>query len=283
MTKTKLNSFCLLNGKLQKEKDAKISVNDIGLHRSYGVFEVLRTYNGKAFLLKEHLDRLYNSAKEINLKIPYNKTQISEYINTLLAKNSHKESLIKILITGGESDDGMTPKNKPTFLILTKNLHGSKKKIYEKGVKLITYEHERFIPTAKTLHYVQLLKSLKRLKNEKAFTLLYTSNGHILEGATCNIFFFNGRNLITPKTDVLNGITRDLVTKLASKYFVIQHKEVKLETIRSCKEAFLTLTTKGIVPVVKINKQMIGKGIPGSNTKLVMELFNEYVENFKKT
>lgn len=278
----KNNLYCFLNGKIVKENNAKISVNDIGIHRGYGVFEVLRTYNSKPFMVKEHLERLFNSAEKINLKIPYSKKQITDYINTLLVKNSHEESMIKILITGGESDDGVIPKNKPTFLILVKILHIPKKEIYEKGVKIITFEHQRFLPTVKTLHYVQLIKSLETLRKEDAFTLLYTSNGHVLEGATCNIFFFKGGNLITPKTNVLNGITRDLVIKLASKNFTIKQKKVKLDMIRSCDEAFLTLTTKGIVPVVKIDDQIIGKGKVGSNTKSIMKIFNKHIGYFNK-
>jgi branched-chain amino acid aminotransferase len=92
---------CFLNGKILDERDAKISVNDIGLHRNYGVFEVLRTYNGAPFLLKEHLNRLFKSAKEIGLVIPYSKKEISENISKILQKNKEVESLIKILVTGG--------------------------------------------------------------------------------------------------------------------------------------------------------------------------------------
>lgn len=272
--------YCLLNGKFLKENDAKISVNDIGLHRGYGVFEVLRTYNRKPFLLKEHLDRLFSSAAEIDLKVPYNRTEISTYTYKLLNKNKYKESLIKILVTGGVSNDGMTPNNKPTFLILTKNLKPTKKEVYENGVKLITYEHERFMPSAKTLNYIHLMKSFKKLKKEKAFTLLYVSKGRVLEGATCNIFMFKNNALITPDDGVLNGITRNLTLQLAKKHFSIQQRKVSLSELLKSDEVFVTLTTKGIVPIVKIDNFKIGKGIPGNKTKQMIGLLEEYIENF---
>ena len=271
-----------MNGKFIDERDAKISVNDIGLHRNYGVFEVLRTYNGAPFLLKEHLNRLVKSAKEIGLVVPYSKKEISENISKILQKNKEEESLIKILVTGGESKDGMNPGIKPTFLILTKPLPVTDKDIYKKGVKLITYEHKRFIPSAKTLNYIQLIKSFKELKKEKAFTLLYTSDGNVSEGATCNIFFYKSKKLITPKTGVLNGITRNLVIKLAGKNFTVDQKDIKLGILNSSEEVFITMTTKGIVPVVKIDKHTIGNGKPGKNTKIIMKLFDKYINNFIK-
>jgi branched-chain amino acid aminotransferase len=176
----------------------------------------------------------------------------------------------------------MNPGINPTFLILARLLPETDKDIYKKGVKLITYEHKRFIPSAKTLNYIQLIKSFKKLKKEKAFTLLYTSEGNISEGATCNIFFFKRKKLITPKTGILNGITRNLVIKLAGKNFIVQQKDVKLGILNFSEEAFITMTTKGIVPVVKIDKHTIGNGKPGKNTKIIMKLFDKYINNFIK-
>ncbi len=272
-----------LNGKFVKEKEATISINDLGLLRSYGVFDVLRTYNGKPFLLNEHLSRFFTSAKEVNLKIPYAKPAISKHIFQLLKKNGQKESLIKIVITGGVSEDGMTPGNKPTLLIITKNLLPAKKEVFEKGVKLITYEHERFMPSAKTLNYIHLMKSFPRLKKEKAFTLLYTTKGRVSEGATCNIFIFKKGTLITPNSEILNGITREYILKLAKKLFPIQKRKVYLKELLRADEAFITLTTKGIVPVIKVNKQLIGSGKPGPKTKQLMKFFEEEIIRFSKS
>lgn len=274
--------YCFLNGKFIKESRAKISVNDIGLHRGYGVFEVLRTYFGKPFLLNEHLKRLLSSSKEINLKVPYSNNEISKFIYILLAKNKHKESLIKILLTGGETKDGITPKTKPTFLILAKNLKKQKKEIYKNGVKLITYEYERFIPSAKTLNYIHLVKSLNRLEKEKAFTLLYTSNGKVLEGATCNIFIVKDNKLITPDKDILNGITRNLVLRLASKHLSIHQRKLSLKELYSSDEAFLTLTTKGIVPVISVDNKKIGNGKPGEYSKQLIALFDKFINTSHK-
>lgn len=269
------SDFYFLNGKIVKEKHATISINDLGLLRGYGIFDVLRTYNGKPFLLKEHLARFFTSSKEVNLKVPYTKADIIKHISQLLKKNKHPEALIKIVLTGGESPDGMTPGNNPTFMIITKKMLPVKKELFTKGVKLITYEHERFMPSAKTLNYIHLMKSYPRLKKEKAFTLLYVSKGRISEGATCNIFMFKKGTLVTPNSEILNGITREFVLRLTEKHFPIQKRKVRLKELLLADEAFITLTTKGIIPVVKIDNYKIGNGKPGPKTKTLIKLFDE--------
>ncbi len=281
MVKTK-NPYCFLNGKFIKESDAKISINDIGLHRGFGIFEVLRTYNGKAFLLDNHLKRLVNSSKEIGLKVPFTNKEIAGFIDKLIIKNKHKDSLIKILVTGGESEDGITLGSKSTFVILDKKLKEPGKELYKKGVKLITFEHERIIPSAKTLNYLQLIKSQKNLKKERALTLLYVSKGKVLEGSTCNIFIFKGKKLITPKDGILKGITRELTINLANKVFTVVQKEVKIKDLLSSDEAFITSTTKGIVPLVKVDNYTIGNGKPGKNTEKLIKIFDEYTKEFSR-
>ena len=271
------NPYCFINGKIVKENRAKISVNDIGLHRGYGVFEVLRTYNGKPFLLNEHLKRLNRSGSNLNLKIPYNKNEISKIVNTLIEKNKFPESLVKIIVTGGESSDGVTIAKKPTIIILNKLLPPVDPKIYQRGVKLLTFEYQRFIPLVKNLNYIELLRNQKRLKKEKAFNLLYISDAKVLEGATCNIFIFKNNKLITPDNLILKGTTRNLVLKLARKHFRIEKRDVMLKELLNSDEVFITSTSKGIVPVVQIDNKIIKYGKPGSNTKKIIILFNQFI------
>lgn len=273
------SDYYFINGKFIKDNKAKISVNDLGLLRGYGVFDVIRTYNGKPFLLKEHLDRFFASAKKVGLKISYTKNKISVLISQLLKKNHQKESLIKLVLTGGQSKDGMTPEGKPTFIIINKYLPPISQELFTKGVKILTYEHQRFMPETKTLNYLQLMKFFPELKKHKAFTLLYKSKGIVSEGATNNLFFFKKDTLITPNSEILNGITREYILNLAKKHFQIQKRIVYLEELLNADEAFLTLTTKGIIPVVKIDNSIIGSGKPGPKTKILINLFSKSISD----
>ncbi len=275
-------NFCFLNGKIIKENEAKFGIFDIGIQRGYGIFEVLRTYNKTPFLLEEHIQRLFTSAKKINLKIPYSKNKISQEIHKLLKINKeNKDSLIKIIVTGGESQDGLSPGKKPTFLLTTRKLKEPNKNLYTQGVRVLTLKYQRDLPSVKTLNYIELVKSWKTLKKKKAFTLLYIKNKKVLEGATSNIFLFRKNKLLTPKSGILRGITRNLVLRLAKKNFSVEEKDIKLNELITADEVFLTGTTIGILPVVKIDNKTIAEGKPGKNTLKLIKIFNQYTKSLQ--
>ena len=264
------SNFYFLNGKIVKESDAKISINDLGLLRGYGVFDVLRTYFGKPFLLEEHLLRLFNSAQNIGLKIPYSKAEIKKITNKLLKKVS-PESTIKIIVTGGTSADGFFGNGKPTFAIVVKSLE---KAINQKGAKLITTQYEREIASAKLLNYVRLVQSQNLLRKEKAFTLLYLKGDEVLEGAVCNIFLIRGNKLITPKARILEGLTRNYVIKIAKKHYKVEERKVTLKELFNAEEIFVTSTIKGILPVIQIDNKKIGHPNSINKTRALIDLFN---------
>lgn len=269
-----MKKYCYLNGKTVPEDKAHIGISDLGVLRGYGVFDFLRTYNGKPFYLREHLDRLENSAKLVGLKVPLAKSEISKIINKLLKINKLDEATIKIIVTGGCSADGLTCDiNHPTVLILTREIHQAPPEVYKKGIKLMTFEHQRNHPEAKTIDYITMLKLQNQKQKQKAFEILYVNKGLILEGATSNFFLFIKNKLITPKNNVLAGITKKVVLKLAGKNFKVEERNVKVSEIKKATEAFITSTTREILPVVKIDGITIGDGKVGKNTKLLMEVF----------
>lgn len=271
--------FAYINGKILPEEKACIGISDLGLLRGYGVFDFLRTYNGKPFLLREHLNRLENSAKLIGLKAPLSKIEVSKIINKLLRKNKLSEATIKIIITGGISKDGLTYDiNLPTVIIITKKIHEYQPEIYEKGIKLITHDFQRNNSGAKTTDYITMLKLQNQRKKQNAFEALYTNKGLILEGATSNIFLFKKNTLITPKNNVLAGITRKVVLKLAAKKFKVEERNIKISEIKKATEAFITSTTREVLPVVKIDNIKIGSGRVDKNTQWLMETFKSYTD-----
>jgi branched-chain amino acid aminotransferase len=274
------DNYCFLNGKFLRETDARISVNDIGLLRGYGVFDVLRTYHAKPFLLKDHLIRLRFSAKNIGLSVPYTNQHITILIGKLLKLNKFEESLIKIVVTGGETTDGITPGEFTTFLILCKKISDSDlATILGSGVKLITNEYLRVRPEVKSLNYVNLISLRKVIKRQRAYNVLYVQNSRVLEAATCNIFTVKGKLLKTPKSDVLYGITRKVVMKIAAKEFNVKEEDIKFDELLKSDEVFITSTTKGIIPVVTIDNHVIGNGKPGIITQKLINLFNQFVSN----
>lgn len=271
-----MQNYCYLNGKIVLEDKAHIGISDLGVLRGYGVFDFLRTYNGPPFYLREHLDRLENSAKLVGLKVTLSKPRIGELIKKLLKKNKLTEATVKIIITGGYSADGLTCDiYHPTVIILVKKIHDCPAELYKKGVKLITFEHQRNIASAKTIDYITMLKLQNQKNKQKAFEILYINKGLVLEGATSNFFLFINNKLVTPKNNVLAGITRKIIIKLSGKNFKVEERNVKVSEIKKSTEAFITSTTREVLPVVKIDNIKISNGKVGKNTKLLMELFKK--------
>ena len=271
-----MKKYCYINGKITAEEKASVSIKDLGLLRGYGVFDFLRTYNGRPFFLRAHLNRLQNSVKLVGLKIPISKPKISRIINKLLKINKLNEATIKIIITGGISKDGLTyDKNSSTIIIITKEITPYQSEVYEKGIKLITHDFQRNNSGAKTTDYITMLKLQNRKNNSGATEILYTHNGLILEGSTSNIFIFKKNTLVTPKNNILAGITKNVVIKLAAKKFKVEERNIKINEIRKATGAFITSTTREIAPVVKIDNIKIGDGRVDKNTKWLMEAFKK--------
>lgn len=266
-----------INGKLVSQDKAVIPVTDLSILRGYGIFDFIRTYNGKPFKLREHLKRLLKSAKVIALEIPWSFAQLQKWVYQTLKANSFSEAQIRIVITGGLTKDSLTPLKAPTIIIMVSPLSSYPQSYYEKGVKIITYPLNRFLPQAKSINYLPAIIALKKARKEKALEAVYVDRkGNLLEGTTSNFFAFCGNLLLTAKQGVLTGVTRDTVIQLAKTKFKIKEKKLKIGEIKQFTECFITASGKEIMPVVQIDKQIIGGGLPGPNTRLIMKLFKLY-------
>ncbi len=276
--------YCYLNGKIIPLKKAGIDLYDVGLLRGFGVFDVLRTYNGRPFLIKEHLSRFEESSKILGLKAPLPQRKIAEIIKKLLHKNGisrKREAVIRIILTGGKTRDGLSYDIKtPTLFILVEKFINLPAHFYTNGIKLITHDYQREYPLAKTLNYIPALKLQSIRQKSGAFEILYVHNDKALEGTTSNFFIFKKNNLITPKENILLGVTRNSVIKIARKKFNVKEENIPLSLLNSADEAFITATNKDIVPVIKINDKIVGSGRVGKNTKYLMALFREYIKRY---
>lgn len=169
-----------INGTFVETQDAVISVNDLSVLRGFAVFDFLRTYNRKPFHLMDHLKRLKESARLLYLEIPYSTEELRTLVLETLARNSHPESTIRIIVTGGLSPDGLNLPDKPQLLILVCPVAPTPPSWLRDGVKLITRNVQRFLPGAKTTNYIPAILCKKEAEEQKAIEAIYTDPGSYL-------------------------------------------------------------------------------------------------------
>jgi D-amino acid aminotransferase len=280
MLKT-MKNYSFFNGKIVEFGQIKISPFDIGILRGYAVFDVMRTANGKPFLIKEHYSRLEKSAQKLKLKLPFSALAFEEKITKLIKLNKIKEATIRTVVTGGLSRDAFSMGEKPTVYITLEKLHAFPDEAVKKGAKVIVLENSLREPGAKaTLNYIEAV-GFQDMKNKcNAHEILYIKNGKVLECSTSNIFIVKNGKIITPKDGILCGTTRDLVIKLAGPEFKIEEKEISEKELFQADEMFLTATSKGVVPIVKVGNKKIAGGKIGPITKKLRGIYEEFLKNY---
>src|SRR3989344_1559601 len=197
------NPYCYLNGKVERLSKLHLALNDLGVLRAYGVFDYLRTLDGRPILLDEHIVRLYRSATHLGLAIPVQKEKLKRITRALIQKNGFKETAIKFVLTGGPSEDGLTLSRKPTFYILATEAHDVPERYYTHGAHLETHEYLRLLPESKTINYIVSVQKQKELKRKKVLEPLYVYEGKVLECSSSNIFIVKKGILVTPKNNIL--------------------------------------------------------------------------------
>lgn len=250
----------MINGKFVSKSSAKVSVFSEAFMYGYGVFETLRTYKKEVFKPKEHVKRLFQSAKTLDLKVKHKEKEIWEMLKKIAKKSPHKNQRIKIIAI-------------PEATIITSIKQIEDPNIYE-GVSTITINCSRAFPQAKTLSYLSsYLPHHEAAKKGYYEAILTDKKGEIFEGAYSNIFWFEGTTLCTRQEEVLQGITAETVKKLSP--YSVKHKTINLKNLLQKSEIFLTQTSRGIVPITKINNEKIGSGKPGPKTKELIKLFDQ--------
>lgn len=278
-----INPINYLNGEYVSENESSIAAYDIAFVRGYAVFDFVRTYNRKPFLIEEHINRLFNSAKIANIQHDYSHAQINEIINLLIKKNDFKEYTFRIIMTGGMSSDAMgIVDNTPNLYILVKELVHPAHELYLNGVKLITDNYLRESPAVKSLNYFNLIAKRKLLYDSGAFTLLYVFNDKVLEAAICNVFIIKDNVIITPKSNILMGTTRNLIIQLMEGVYKCEERYITVRELSSADEVFITGTTQGVLPVVQIDSEIFSARTPGKVTKEIINYFNKYVDERSK-
>ncbi len=280
-----------LNGKLLPREEAKISVFDHGLLYGDGVFEGIRAYDGRVFRLSQHLDRLYDSARAIALKIPLTKKEVQDAVIRTLKANNIRSGYVRLVVTRGEGDLGLDPRNcgEPAVFIIADKIELYPEELYRKGLELVTVATKRNIPEAidpriKSLNYLNniLAKIEANLQNMPEAVML-NKDGYVAECTGDNIFIVKDSVLITPPffVGVLAGITRQTVMELAKERLklVVREEVFTRFHLYNADECFLTGTAAEVIPVVKIDGRQIAQGEPGKITNWLIKEFRDLTKN----
>ena len=279
-----------INGKLFDKADAKVSVFDHGLLYGDGVFEGLRVYSGKVFRLREHLERLYESAKHIALEIPLTPERLADAVRDTVQANAKKDGYIRLIVTRGAGGLGLDPRKTtdPQIIIIVDDISMYPPELYENGLEVITSSFVRNHPNAinprvKSLNYLNnILAKIEAVRAGCLEALMLNVNGEVAECTADNIFLVKRGQLKTPPphAGILEGITRDFVIELARDADVpFQEATLLRHDVYAADECFLTGTGAEIIPVVMCDGRVIGAGKPGPVTRRLRELFHQAVRS----
>lgn len=264
-----INRFAFINGEFIEEKKASLHISDLAIQRGYGVFDYCRTNDHVPVHLEDHIDRFLRSADIMQLQLPVSRESLVEIIHELIRKNEIAQSGVRMLLTGGYSPDSYEV-IQPNLIILQNQLVPVARGSFEKGIKIITHEYVREFPHAKTINYSMGIWLQRKIKEHGAGDVLYHQQGEVSEFPRANFFIVTKDDvIITPKKNVLLGITRKKILELTPNGVSIEEGVVTLGDIRSAKEAFMTNTTKRVLPIVQVDNMMIGEGRCGEVTNLI--------------
>lgn len=278
-----------LNGEFVEKENAKISVYDHGFLYGDGVFEGIRVYNGNVFRLKEHIERLYESALSIMLEIPMTMEEMIETVCETVRRNGLRDAYIRLVVSRGTGDLGLDPRNckKPNLVIIAEQLQLFPKELYETGMKVATVASRRNRPDAlnpkiKSLNYLNnVLVRIEATLAGVSEALTLNSEGYVTEGSGDNVFLVKKGVLYTPPTylGALPGITRQTIIDLALKLgFVVKEEPFTRHDVYVADEVFLTGTAAEVISVVEVDGRKIKDGKPGPVTKQLLEEFRKYVQ-----
>jgi branched-chain amino acid aminotransferase len=276
-----MNPVCYFNGRVMEVSEARVAPDDLGMLRGFAVYEGITALDAVPFHFHDHWVRLEGSAAALGLTIPVSEEAAEAGIREMLAHNAPTgRASIRAILSGGPALGGIEyDPSHSLFYALAEPASTCPSAWYSDGAKLITEEHERFMPRYKTTGYITAVMLQKKRKEAGAAEILYIRNGKVLECSTSNLFIVKDGTVITPDTDILEGITRKVVLDLARESYATSEDSVSLEELYAADEVFMTSSFKDVVPVTKIDEREVGGGAPGPITKDLMERYAQALQN----
>jgi branched-chain amino acid aminotransferase len=278
-----------IDGKYYERDEAMISVFDHGLLYGDGVFEGIRIYKGKVFKLKEHVERLYQSAKTILLDIPISRAEMENATIEAVHENAKEDGYIRLVVTRGEGPLGLDPAQcaRPKIIIIVGDIQLYPQEYYEKGIAVVTAASRRvpadsLDPRVKSLNYLNNVMAKIEAKQAGCLeAVLLNHEGYVTECTADNIFIVKDGTLLTPAAHygALDGITRMTVRNNLAPACGLASRETALTRydLYTADECFMTGTGAEIMPVTMIDGRVIGNGKPGPATKGLIEGFKKHI------
>lgn len=280
--------WIFLNGEFVPKDEAKVSVYDHGYLYGDGVFEGIRVYSGNVFRLREHLVRLYESAKSIMLEIPYSLDEVTNIVVETIRQNKLSNGYIRLVVSRGAGNLGLDPDSckKPNVVVIAEQLSLFPQEYYEKGIPVVTVATRRnrpdvLSPQVKSLNYLNNI--LVRIEAKLAGVqeaLMLNDQGYVAEGSGDNVFIVKGNKLITPpcSAGALEGITRNAILEIGEKLgYDVREELFTRHDVYVADEVFLTGTAAEVIAVTTVDGRTIGLGQTGPHTNRLLEEFRKLV------
>lgn len=279
-----------IDGTFHDRDSAKISVFDHGLLYGDGVFEGMRTYGGKVFRLREHIRRLYDSAKAIALTVPITMDEMEQVTNDLIARSGIGEAYLRHVVTRGTGDLGLDLRNckAATVIIICDQLRMFPPGRLEAGLKLVTAgtptpHRESLSPRVKSLNYLpHVMAKFEGTSVGADEVLMLDASGFVAEASGQNVFVVKDGVIRTPppSAGILKGVTRDVVLELCATHDIpVREEIINRYDVYTADEMFLSGTASELVPVREVDNRSIGAGRPGPVTLRLREAFHTLVRN----
>lgn len=264
--------YIFINDTFVTAEKASLLITDLSIQRGYGIFDFFKTIGGKPIFLQDHLDRFYRSAEKMHLKINQTRSELTQILTALQEKNNLPDSGIRMTLTGGYSPDGYTLPAVQNLVITQEPLTLSLK-FGAEGINVVTYNYQRQLSAMKTLDYSMAIWLQPFIKENHADDVLYHHNGQVKEVPRANFFIVNQQQqVITAKSNVLGGVIRKNILNLENSGLEIIERDFDLEELQNASEAFITSTTKHILPVLKIDGKAVGEGKAGKISERLFDL-----------
>jgi branched-chain amino acid aminotransferase len=286
-----MKALVSVNGELFEPKDARISIFDRGFLYGDSIYEVTEARNGTALFMDLHMERLWSSAAKIELTIPHAPEFIVKESQKIIDALGLPRSYIRIIVTRGEGEIGLDPglSHSSNLVIIGKELAPNPSSWYEKGVWMVIADTRRLPkkvldPNLKSGNYLSNVMAIHEAKKRGAFdAILLNLQGQVTEGTTNNIWMVKNGQISTPpvQAGLLEGITRQTLLKLGQQHGLdMREANFTPEELKGADEAFLTSTTREIVPITRVDDQLIGGGRPGPVAQRLHQLYRDYVQQF---
>lgn len=266
-----------VNGQVQRHSEATLHISDLGLRRGYGAFEFFRILRGIPVFLEDHLNRLENTARLMDLEIPYSRAQLEGFIRELIGLNRLEQAGLQMVLTGGYSEDIFTP-GRPNLILAPIEVKKQPERLYTEGAKIILHTNVREMAHAKSTDYLVAVKLGKRMRAEGASEVVYHDGFMVSEGARSSLSIVRNGTLVTARNGVLPGITRMHMLRVAEGILPVEYRDIELEELYAADEVILTGATREVMPVTQIEDQRIGEVGPFS--KAIMRAFAAHVEAY---